>query len=226
VTYSADISADLRTDAWCPGGPEFFRTDFGVDGPAPSVPEAVEHLVRPLTDWLVALTAETSEIAQFTDTWLDAADAITELRRDLSRITGGVGVLEGRGADAMRSRIGQAESLLGEAADWTQATAVALGQARQIVETVRSGLVGAVHELVDLAVPLVDPDAWDLAPACTDHRPLMVHAQNYVELMGALIAAMFDAFETLLTTIDELDPYIGRLVDDVRATLRAPEPSG
>ncbi|MCL2453976.1 MAG: hypothetical protein FWD18_01545 [Micrococcales bacterium] len=216
-TSVTGIAADLRGDVWCPGGPERFRTDFATGSVHGMVSWLLDY-AWPLNTWLDQLMGDEAQVGSFATTWHQASSTIATMRTELGQARAQVAHLEGLMADALEARLTQADALLREAAEWTGATAVALEHASRIITNLHDSLAGAISELMMLAGSLLNPFQWDLNPFDGNDQidAILRHSQNFIELMGGLLDAMFDAFENLLALLAALDPRIAALIDQAR----------
>lgn len=210
---TAAAATAIRNGSWAQGGTAAFRTDFSSPGgvAATIVGFALEY-VAPLNEWLDDLVGDEGQVRAFADDWRRAANIIDAVEQDLHAADNRLDVLEGRTARAMRKRFDELRSRLELTSESTSAIAEALELASQIVTMVHDAVVGALSELAGLVGDLfgfeLSLHSLDPFDRVEKLQKLMDRAWYFIEMCGALIQRMFDAFTQLIALIQALWPLL------------------
>lgn len=218
MTVSTTICEGLQNDSWCPGGPESFRVPYAVHGTVGQVATFLLDFIWPLNEWLDGLMGDEAQVWSFAETWRRTSGEVGQLRGEIESAGLLVKDFEGSSSEAMRSRIAELVAMLDDGQRITESVAVALEHAVQIVVNLHDALVGAITEIIGVAGELARPWNWDLNPFDGNETidRIVGHVQRFVEHIGILLDAMFDAFDNLLRMLGELHPWMKALIDSAR----------
>lgn len=216
---TADICAPLRDGAWSQGGIGAFSTPYSDPGGTVThvVAWALDY-VSPLNDWLDVLTGNEGQVTSFASSWRAVSIELAGYAESLTVSANGISELEGKTSRAMRKLHDEIRAVLGDASDWTTATASALELASTIVGAVHDAVVGALSELAGLVTTLF---GFTLNPfdRIDELRRFSNRAIGFITLLADLIQRMFDAFEQLVQLLVDLVPLILEGLFYLRVTL-------
>ncbi|OCG73481.1 hypothetical protein [Microbacterium sediminis] len=213
---TAAAISDLRSGSWAPGGAESFRLDFTLPGGGGGLASwllgwALDY-IDPLPRWEEELRGNKSAALASSDQWRAVARGVAAVEEDLRATDNSLDVLEGRAARALEKRIAELREQLSLTSDFCAAIAEAMELSASIATMVYDGVFGALTEIAGFVDTLADPFAIASTINPFDGvnplQELIDHAIGFIEACGALIEAMFSAFENLIQLIQAALPLL------------------